>query len=237
MNVKAIIRLAMNRVGFDLVRIHRSPKHTLLGMAGFNFQTVIDVGANKGQFAKEISAFFPGAHLYCFEPLEGPFRVLSTWAESQGGRVHCFNTALGETQGEVEMHQHDDHSPSSSLLATTENCHELYPQTRAKHTTTIRITTMDEALGDVLANMPRDILLKLDVQGFEDRVLRGGRQVLTQCRAVVLEVCVEPLYQAQANFQSITNLLYDAGFTYAGNLDQAFGEDGRVVFLDAVFLR
>jgi hypothetical protein len=32
-------------------------------------------------------------------------------------------------------------------------------------------------------------------------------------------------------------LLYDAGFTYAGNLDQAFGEDGRVVFLDAVFLR
>jgi FkbM family methyltransferase len=237
MKLKNAIRDVVNRTGFDLVRLNKSPKKTLLGMAGYNFRTVIDVGANKGQFAKEISKFFPQAKLYCFEPLDAPFRTLSEWASQQGKRVQCYNTALGESKGEVTMHQHEDHSPSSSLLATTDTCHALYPQTRAEHLTTIQITTMDEALAEALPGMPRDILIKLDVQGFEDRVLLGGRHVLSQCRAVILEVCVEPLYQSQANFQIINNLLYEAGFKYAGNLDQAFGADGRVVFLDAVFVR
>ena len=237
MSITNTIRSAFNQLGFDIVRLNKSPRKTLLGMAGFNFKSVIDVGANRGQFAREISTFFPKAHIYCFEPLDAPYRELVSWAGEQGGRVRCFNTALGESQGEVAMHQHDNHSPSSSLLAATDTCHELYPQTRAEHLTTIQITTMDQALGDLLPDMPRDILLKLDVQGFEDRVLRGGAHVLSLSRAVVLEVNVQPLYQMQANFQVITGLLYDAGFKYVGNMDQAYGRDGRVSFLDAVFVR
>jgi FkbM family methyltransferase len=237
MNFKNTIRSAVNRIGFDLVRLSQSPRKTLLGMTDLNFRSVIDVGANSGQFAREISAFFPHAHIYCFEPLDEPYRELNEWAAHQGGRVHCFKTALGESRGEIAMHQHDNHSPSSSLLAATSTCHELYPQTRAEHLTTIQMTTMDHALGEILAHMPRDTLLKLDVQGFEDRVLRGGPQVLSQCKVVVLEVSVKPLYQAQANFRVLTDMLYDAGFQYAGNLDQAYGKDGRVVFLDAVFVR
>jgi FkbM family methyltransferase len=237
MTFKNTIRSAVNRMGFDLVRLTHSPRKSLLGMTGFNFRSVIDVGANRGQFAREISVFFPQANIYCFEPLDGPYTELTEWAAQQGGRVHCFKTALGESRGEIAMHQHDDHSPSSSLLAATDTCHTLYPQTSAEHLTTVQITSMDDALGEIWPHMPRDILLKLDVQGFEDRVLRGGPQVLSQCKVVVLEVSVQPLYLAQANFQVITNLLYDAGFEYAGNLDQHYGGDGRVVFLDAVFVR
>jgi FkbM family methyltransferase len=237
MNLKKTLRSVVNRTGFDVVRLHSSPRRTLLGLVGHEFRSVIDVGANKGQFAKEISALFPHAQLFCFEPLEEPFRALSEWAGLQGGRVRCYKTALGESEGVVTMQEHSDHSPSSSLLATTETCQELYPQTRAAQSTSIRIATMDEVLADELPKIPRDILLKLDVQGFEDRVIRGGRGVLSQCHAVILEVCVAPLYQAQANFQVLNNLLYEAGFSYVGNLDQVFGPDGKVVFLDAVFSR
>jgi len=237
MNLKNTIRDVINLTGFDLVRLSNSPRKTLLGMASYNFQSVIDIGANEGQFAKEISKFFPHASLFCFEPLEAPFRTLSEWASKQGERVRCYNMALGESKGEVMMHQHESHSPSSSLLPTTETCHALYPQTRAEHLTTIQITTMDEALADLLPSMPKDILIKLDVQGFEDRVLRGGRHVLSQCRAIILEVSIEPLYHSQANFHVINNLLHEAGLSYAGNLNQVFAADGRVVFLDAVFVR
>jgi hypothetical protein len=52
-----------------------------------------------------------------------------------------------------------------------------------------------------------------------------------------LEVCLDPLYEEQAKFLEIAQLLQEAKFRYAGNLDQVYGEDGRVVFLDAVFLR
>ncbi len=237
MKLKNTIRSAVNHMGFDLIRVNNSPRKTLLGMINFNFATVIDVGANRGQFAKEISAFFPKAKVYCFEPLEEPYQELSEWAEKQNGRVRCYKTALGETIGEFAMRHHEEHSPSSSLLAATDICHELYPQTRSEHTTMIQVTTMDHALGDELQKMPRQILLKLDVQGFEDRVLRGGLNILPHCQAVVVEVNVQPLYKAQADFRVITNLLYDAGFQYAGNLQQAYGQNGKAIFLDAVFSR
>ena len=232
---KKILRASVNRFGFDVVRLQRSPKRTLLGLSQLNIGTIIDVGANQGQFARMISGFFPRAELHCFEPLEEPFRKLSAWAQTQNGRVHCFQLALGEQEGEMEMHLHEQHTPSSSLLAATDTCHRLYPQTQAERMARIRISTLDKVLEDS-DRLPMEILLKLDVQGFEDRVLRGGKRVLSQRRAVVLEVSLAPLYEGQADFHGLAHLFHEAGFRYAGNLDQAYGEDGRVVYLDAVFV-
>lgn len=66
---------------------------------------------------------------------------------------------------------------------------------------------------------------------------KPGERVLSRCRAVVLEVCVDPLYEGLADFHGLAQLLHEAGFRYAGNLDQAYGEEGRVVYLDAMFVR
>ena len=233
MGLKNTLRSFINWFGLDVIRLRRSPKRTLLGLAGLDIGTIVDVGANKGQFARAISAVFPRAELYCFEPLDIPFRELSGWAQMQNGRVHCYQMALGDKEGDVEMYLHEQHTPSSSLLA----CHRLYPQTLPKRMESIRISTLDAALADALDKMPREILLKLDVQGFEDRVLRGGRQLIPQCRAIILEVCLDPLYEGQADFLGLAQLLHESGFHYAGNLDQAYGEDGRVLFLDAVFVK
>lgn len=237
MNLKTMIKRGANSIGIDVIRTHNSPRRTLLGLSRLDFGSVIDVGANAGQFARQISEFFPNARLYRFEPLENPFQKLAAWAKEQNNRVRCFQTALGDRSGEAEMHLHEQHSPSSSLLAATDTCHRLYPQTQAESMTRIQVATLDAALEEVLDSMPREILLKLDVQGFEDRVLRGGARVLSHCRAVVLEVCLDPLYTGQANFHELVKVCYKANFRYAGNLDQIYGEDGRVVFLDAVFVK
>lgn len=237
MSLKDALRSGLNRVGFDIVRIHRSPKITLLGIAQLDIRTVIDVGANEGQFAHLISGFFPRADLYCFEPLRGPYAELESWAQTQDGRVHCFHLALGDHEGTVDMHLHQEHTPSSSLLEATDTCHRIYPQTRSERLVPVRLSTLDWALGGLVDEMEFEILLKLDVQGFEDRVLRGGAHVVSKCRALLLEVSLEPLYEQQASFHGIAALAYELGFRYAGNLDQTYGDDGRVVFLDAVFVR
>lgn len=237
MRFTSLIRRAANALGIDILRLHSSPSRTLLGLTQMNFGSVIDVGANEGQFARVVSDFFPKAELFCFEPLGDPFRKLSLWTATQNRQVECFNLALGDNEGEVEMHLHENHTPSSSLLAATEQNHRLYPQTRAERITRVRLTTLDQALRDHLETMRRDILLKLDVQGFEDRVLRGAERVLAECRACILEVCLDPLYEGQADFYGLTQLLSKAGFRYAGNLDQVYAGDGRVVYLDAVFVR
>ncbi len=237
LTIKQQIRKRVNVFGFDILRWHDSPEQTLLGLHSKNINTVIDVGANVGQFARMISGFFPQAKLYCFEPLEGPFQKLSAWAHTENGRVRCFQLALGDRIGEAEMHFHEQHTPSSSLLASTDTVHRLYPQTQAEHLTKIRLSTLDHEFENDLDRMQREILLKLDVQGFEYRVLRGGVHVLSKCYAVLLEVCLIPLYEGQADFKELVMLLTQHGLHYAGNLDQVYGEDGRVIYFDVLFIR
>jgi FkbM family methyltransferase len=223
--------------GFDVVRLRDASDKTLAGLRQRPISTVIDCGANEGQFARAISRVFPDAALYCFEPLQQPFETLSLWAATQRGRVRCFQVALGEQNGEALMHSHTEHSPSSSLLATTELEEATFPQTRAQADISVLVTTLDDALAGSIHEMKPQILLKLDVQGYEDRVLRGATRILPRVDACMLEVDVDPLYVAQAAFKDIVALLDQFGLVYAGNVEQVLAPDGRVMWLDALFLR
>jgi len=235
--MKTVIRGFLRRFGFDIVRPKYLPDTTLLGLARQPIKTVIDVGANVGQFARYISGFFPQAKLYCFEPLQGPYETLCAWASSAAGRVRCFQCALGRQDGRANMYRHDDHTASSSVLPATEECHALYPQTTKTSIESVRITSLDNALRHELAAMPREVLLKLDVQGFEDRVLLGAERVLAVSTACLLEINLYPLYEGQASFLDLARLLDEYGLAYAGNLKQTYDKDGRVVFLDALFVK
>ncbi len=82
-----------------------------------------------------------------------------------------------------------------------------------------------------------DILVKLDVQGYEDRVIRGAQNIFQRAKVCVLEVSLDPLYSRQASFKDIFLLLDSLRFRYAGNLSQIYGDDGHVVFFDAVFVK
>lgn len=61
---KKLIKAVFDQAGFDVIRRRDSPRRTLLGLPTRQIRTVIDVGANTGQFAKEISRFFPNAKVY-----------------------------------------------------------------------------------------------------------------------------------------------------------------------------
>jgi len=234
---KRLIKAGFNQAGFDVVRRKNSPAQTLLGLQSRSIRTVIDVGANTGQFARKISGFFPNAKLYCFEPLPEPFDALSVWAKTQQGRVVPFNLAIGDKEGEVEMFLHEDHTPSSSLLATTKLNEQYYPFTKGQKRISVKKTTLDAALDEVLAVLSPEVLIKLDVQGYEDRVIAGGCNTFANASACILEVCLDSLYEGQAGFLKLLTMLDALGYRYIGNLDQTYGEDGHCIFMDAVFLR
>lgn len=90
----------------------------------------------------------------------------------------------------------------------------------------------------VAENLVDDVLLKLDVQGFEDRVLDGAERVLARSRIVLTEVSFDRLYEDQALFDDIYGRLRDAGFAFHGVLLQLFHpKDGRPLQADAIFQR
>lgn len=139
-------------------------------------RTVIDIGANSGQFAREVSRIYPKAEIFCFEPFAGAFRELQRWANAQSERVHAINLALAEEPGERIFHLHTEHSTSSSFLENTRLNERYYPFTQKQQDVTVIVNTLDDALSGYQENMRTPILLKLDVQGYEDRVLRGGHE-------------------------------------------------------------
>jgi len=226
-----------NSVGLDILRLSKTPKHSLLGLRDLPVKTIIDVGANKGQFAREIYRFFPDATLYCFEPLSDPFKQLSEWANQQNGRVKVLNMALGNDEGAVEMMEHMDHNTSSSLLQTTDVCKEVYPFTERQSPVSVGLTTLDLAVANLSEPIIPDIIIKLDVQGYEDRVIRGGFDTFRKAKACILEVSFDRLYENQATFKDVLLLLDELGYSYIGNLEQNYAENGHVIFIDAVFAK
>ncbi len=209
----------------------------LLGLSKLPIATIIDVGANDGQFAKKISKIFPQASIYAFEPLTEPFKKLENWAVRHNGRVTVFNVALGDAVQEIQIHNHLYFHPASSILATTQLCERIYPMLSKQETLTIQQSTLDRELSHLPHPLHPDILIKLDVQGYEDRVIRGGRETFKKATACIVEIALDRLYENQAEFRDIFILMDSLGYRYAGNLDQICAKDGHVRYLNAIFLK
>lgn len=223
-------------LGFHVVRNYQNPAHTLMGLKRFDIRTVLDVGANSGQFARYIRKHLPNATLHCFEPIPEVFGVLDAWARGQQGII-ATQLALGAESGSAEMNVHSAHSSSSSLLATSPLSAELYPFTVSQTRISVRVDRLDDYVRRLERPLTNDILLKLDVQGFEAAVLRGAPVTLAEVRACIVEVSTVPLYDLQSTFKEIHDLMSATGLSYAGNFSQVYAADGRVLFLDAVFVR
>jgi FkbM family methyltransferase len=229
-----VVGNAFHAAGWEVRRRERNPQHSLLGLRKLDIRTIVDVGANTGQFARSYLDFFPRSHVFSFEPIAAAYGELSSWAATEP-RVTAFNVAVGEAEGTMRMNEHTNNTVSSSLLPTTDASIDIWPAQAQQKQVDVRVATLD----DMMKGRPleREVLVKLDVQGYEDRVIRGGSATLRQAAAVVTEVNLDSLYEGQARFRDIVTGLDAVGLEFAGTLEQNIFGDGHVVFLDALFVR
>lgn len=233
----ATLRRLLRHTGYHLVPNHNAPQLTFLGIGHQHINTVIDVGANRGQFARQVRELFPNAIIHCFEPLPAAAEALETWAASQSNKVQVHKVALAEKPGRAMMWQHIDHDPSSSLLPATETLNQLFPQTRRSREVEVPVERLDDVLGNDPTVENGGILIKVDVQGLEDRVIAGGQKIFALADVAILEISVRELYEGQPKFAQIVNSLQQFRLDYIGNLDQQHDRLGQPLFFDAVFSR
>jgi FkbM family methyltransferase len=236
MDVKLALKRMLRSVGIDVMRLKNLPRETLLGLSERRFDSVIDVGANDGGFARWIAPFVPQAQLHCFEPLPRPAEALRAWGRRTNRALTVHEIALSDFEGETEIYEHVNHSASSSLLRSTAESAALFPITMLSAKRVIKVTTLDAWAARQSTDLGR-MLLKLDVQGLEDRVLRGGANTLSAVDVVLVEVSIAHLYEGQATFVTLVELLHAAGLEYYGNLEQIYDERGAPIFIDSVFVR
>ena len=146
--------------------------------------------------------------------------------------MRCLNLALGETPGEATFHR-SDFTYSSSLLPMTGLHADLFPQSKGSREVVVRVDRLDDAVAR--EGLPPPDFVKLDVQGFEDRVLRGGAETIRRARHCMLEMSYESLYEGSLLFDDIYDMMRGLGFRVAGVAGQIHGNDGRPVQADVVF--
>jgi hypothetical protein len=182
-------------------------------LKSLGIRTVIDVGAHVGGFTEKLLPILPSAQFYLFEPL--------------------LETACGEQDGTMEFYK-CDFAQSSSMLVMTPVHKELFPHTARNTKTLVKVSTLDT----ILRSQPLDqVLIKLDVQGYEDRVLRGAKNVLQLTNVLVAEIQFKKFYENQATHQDLVNLLAGYGFNFSGLYHQWNAPTGEPLWGDALFVK
>ena len=152
-------------------------------LESLNCKFVVDVGANKGQFALATRSYMPEARIVSFEPLDEPANIYEA-IFSGDERVKLYRYAIGAKEEESVIHISKSED-SSSLLPITEKQSTLYPGTNEVDTRIIKVKRLNNVLNNDQVWQPA--LLKIDVQGFELSTLEGSVDLLDAFEYIYVE--------------------------------------------------
>jgi len=206
-----------------------------LWLKNMGINSIIDIGAHTGQFACEIHALLPQAQLYAFEPLPDCFNELAQHIACMP-KAKAYNVGLGSRAGRFELRR-SEYAPSSSFRPMTDLHKKVFPFTNEMdQTVPLPVRPLDDYQAEM--ELPDKLLVKIDVQGYEDEVLRGGQAVISQAHLVIVEVSLQPLYEGAPSFEQIMALLGHWGFQFRGCLQQLYSPlDGSILQCDALFMK
>lgn len=196
-----------------------------------NFNLVVDVGANRGQFALIAREYFPSAKIISFEPLGEP-AALFRRVFSSDNRVVLNEMAIGPEEKEMIIHvsRADD---SSSLLPISALQTSLFPGTAEKEVRTVQVKQLDAILD--VKDIKSPALLKIDVQGFERDVLEGCKSLLASFSYIYVECSFVELYVGQSLAHEVILFLSEFGFALCGAYNLSYDNKGIAVQGDFLF--
>jgi len=224
--------VAEYRAAFLRTRVAAAVEHDQI-LAGLKLNTVVDIGANRGQFALCARRLYPQAQIHSFEPLTKPARA---WLENFGHdpRAHLYAKAVATRSGHAEMHV-TQWDVSSSLLPIGPEQRRSFPLCAEARQETIETARLADCLQRTAITPPA--LLKLDVQGFELEALHGCEDLLPVFDFVYVEASFTELYLGQALASDVIALLLGHGFKLSCVANLERGRSRRPIQADFLFSR
>ncbi len=206
-----------------------------IGFALRRPETVVyDIGAAKGVYTVAAAKVTTVAQVVAFEPLAGSFATLRERTQPYPF-VRCFNLALGDENNEAKIHR-SAWTNTSSFLPVGELTRQEFPTAAdLEGDETVRVARLDDVVAEHELDPPH--VVKMDVQGFEDHVIRGGASTIEQARLCIVELSFRALYEGAPLFDEIYPLLRQLGFRLVGFCGSITGTDGWMISVDGVFER
>lgn len=192
--------------------------------------TIVDVGANVGQFGIDMRRHGFKGQIISFEPVNETFTQLSETVKKYRP-WKAIQLCLGANESDKIINVSGNSGLSSSLLEMKSVHLSNFPESATVATEKVTISTVDRQL-DLLGIDPRDIMLKLDVQGYEAEVLKGASQSLSKIPLCYLEVSITPLYEGEISFLPILIELSKFGHEVIDVFRGIKAKEGQLLQLD-----
>jgi len=200
-------------------------------LGGLSLATVVDIGANVGQFSLLVNGLMPHVHVHAFEPVSKSARTFERlFAKNEMVSLH--QKAVGRIARKLAMNI-ARHADSSSLLPATPLQSKTFSGTDFIGVEEVEVTPLDLELAPSQIVPPA--LLKLDVQGYELEALRGCESMIRLFSYVYFELSFVELYVGQATPEELFDFLGRNGFSFRGVYNTVYDKSGRSIQCDCLF--
>jgi FkbM family methyltransferase len=235
--VRKIADRLLAPLGLKLVRariMRDAPALFLLKSREAGVNTLLDVGANVGQFVQSMRQAGWQGQAVSFEPSQEAHGLLRANAAGDGAWSVPPRMALGSANGEAEINI-SGNSASSSMLQIEAASTQVLPLTGYIASEPVPVRRLDDVMA---AEWAGPYAMKIDTQGFELEVLKGAEAVLDQTAVILVELSLAGLYAGGARPHEVFALLESRGFR-AITVTEGFSDTARneVLQVDAVFVR
>jgi FkbM family methyltransferase len=194
----------------------------------YNIKNILDIGANIGQFAKEIKSLFPEIFILCIEPnidcephlkLFGIDYIICCPSDSKTTKkfYRMKNDPIGTGHSLYKENTH--HYEGDNLLVQE-----------------IQTDTIDSILANSLFKNISFDFIKLDTQGSELDILKGSSKTLSECKMILAETDIGNYNEGCASQKEIIKFVSNHGFETYDIIENQISE-GKVFQQDILFLR
>ncbi|MBE9124877.1 MULTISPECIES: FkbM family methyltransferase [unclassified Coleofasciculus] len=247
--MKENIRQIFRRLGFDIVKYYPSAFERAKAIDGqrkgakilkmltlHEIDLVLDVGANSGQYARSLLDIGYQGKIISFEPTSSAYEQLVLSSQNNPNWEVAEQCAVGNINGEIEIHI-SANSESSSVLNILPTHVDAAKKSAYVGSEVVKIYRLDDLVSHRLSYF-RSPFLKIDTQGYEDRVLQGSAKIIAQIQGLYLEMSLVPLYEDQVLFEDMLITIKNLGFSLY-NLTPGFSDyrTGRLLQVMGTFFR
>ena len=246
--MKKFIKRTINKLGFDLTRITNSEVKQsnfddLLKDKVSKNPIIIDVGGNKGQSIERYLKIFDKPIIHSFEPIKTEFDFMYKKFRNNKD-IFLNNLALGNKTEEKEFNvtANSGNSSFNKINLSTDWLKvrsKQYNTSEEGYVTSVQkvnVTKLDQYCKDNNINVID--LVKIDTQGYEDKVLEGSLDLIKQnkIKAIVTEIMFDNVYEKYFSFSDIEKFIIPYNFRMVGiDLPNNSLFSGLVFFADVYY--
>ena len=218
---------------FTQKQIHRNIRKIFSN----NINTVLDVGAHKGEFALSLDKNFNVKKIISFEPNKQIFIKIKNQTKKKSN-IEIVNFGVGENNERKKLNINTESSSSSiNKLRTESNYYKkkffltnLFKGDVIEKKITIDVIKLDDYINN---NKIENIdLLKIDTEGFEFSVLKGIDKNLKYIRALYFEHHFDNMIIKNYNLSNIHDYLIVNGFKKYFKIKMKFRKSFEYIYIN-----